>query len=226
MFALSEGPTDVPFRGSDHEIDAGRTRRVTRPATVTWSPEAALWRDGSVAQRCLAPPAVSSNSSTKSKGITIDRSASMLPLSTSTGSRASPHASSRDGVGSVPLNWDIDTIRRWGRITVTDPYTHDECRHAIHELLERVPDLRSFRVLVTREEAATPSAGFIRDIIKLLEHHHDRMVGLLCATVASDDAAYGMARMAMILSDLRLPFVSFQVFRTEYDAQCWLEFGD
>lgn len=126
----------------------------------------------------------------------------------------------------MPLIWDIDTIRKWGRVTVTEPYTHDDCRHAIHELLERVPDLRSFKVLVTREESTPPpSAGFIRDLIKLLERHHDRLVGLLCATVASDDAAYGMARMAMILSDLRLPFISFQVFRTECDAECWLEFG-
>lgn len=122
----------------------------------------------------------------------------------------------------MPLTWDIDTSRKRVVVWLEGVLVEDELLAQGSELLEN-PQLRPGLDLLSDHTAleGVASPEFVRNGVEFLGRLASVLGSYRCALVAPGEAAFGMARMAALLSE-RTP-VTVMAFRERAEAEGWLE---
>jgi hypothetical protein len=120
----------------------------------------------------------------------------------------------------MPITWGFDST---GVIvfTLTSPYTFQEWRRALDELLAaaRTPPLR---ILVDRRAADPPDTDMLDQMVGYLRAHAARLAGSIVAIVVSSELAFGMSRMLEIRAEVARVPMTIKIF-LDYDAATrWL----
>ena len=80
-----------------------------------------------------------------------------------------------------------------------------------------------FGILLDRRVVSDPAeTGFIKQAVAFMDRHAVEVGPFRCAILVSNLAAYGMARMASLITDTEN---SFGAFWSERDAEVWLAGG-
>ena len=116
----------------------------------------------------------------------------------------------------------IDPDRRFVVFAIESPYTIDEWRAGLEDLLATDVFRETRRVLVDRRAADPPTARFVDDMMRFFASHRADLGICYGAIVVRDEAGFGMGRMTQLKSEFEIPDVSMRAFR-EYDqAIAWL----
>lgn len=117
----------------------------------------------------------------------------------------------------MPITTTFDPALGIAVVTVVAPYTFDEWRRAIDQVLAERPGPAS--VLVDRRAGGVPATDFVEEIVSYARAHADRLSGSTAAVVVGAEAAVGMARM---VATRQLP-MTVKVFLEYDDAVRWLK---
>ena len=124
----------------------------------------------------------------------------------------------------MPVDWAIDSPQRRVVLTISDPYTLDQWRTAVREVVEDPRFTPGFGFLVDRRSCSAPSGEFVQrqiDFLATLEGL--RVPHRVALLVQPDDAAaYGMARMLEIRASIGAMSIEHRIFKSIEDAQNWL----
>jgi hypothetical protein len=105
-------------------------------------------------------------------------------------------------------------------LTITAPYTFEEWRQAMDQILATHPGPIPF--LVDRRCAGVPTPDLVDEIAGYFRMQADRLGGSVAAVVVGGESAYGVARMLEIRaagSGIRMPI---KIFLEYEDAVRWL----
>ena len=122
----------------------------------------------------------------------------------------------------MPIKWSLDAQSRVVQFVWEDPYTFDEWRLAMSDVLKHPSYRPGYRFLVDRREATAPPSAFIAHLTDFLESHRTEVQGARAALIARDDAGFGMARMTELATMGRIPSIAVRVFRDPAEAEGWL----
>ncbi len=123
----------------------------------------------------------------------------------------------------MPVRFELEHgERRYGIVTVVDPYTFDEWGAALRGLAS-TPEFQQRRaVLVDRRGAAPPTTEFVTAMIATFAQYRQILGAARVAVVVSDDTAFGMARMTELRAAFTNPEGTIRPFRALEDAVRWL----
>ena len=122
----------------------------------------------------------------------------------------------------MPVLVDADTCGRFAILTIRDPYTLDEWRVAMEEILASLPYVSTAALLVDRRNATAPTREFVDGMIAFFGLHARELGHGRAAIITDGDLSFGMGRMTQLKSATQVPSLMIRTFR-EYDAGArWL----
>ncbi len=122
----------------------------------------------------------------------------------------------------MPITTATDTGGQFAVVTLTDPHTIDEWRHAMLGLWTS-PGFRETRaVLVDRRLSAPPTTAFVDAMIDFFALHREKLAGTRSAILVGNDAGFGMGRMTELKASRENPNATIRPFRLYDDAVLWL----
>jgi hypothetical protein len=122
----------------------------------------------------------------------------------------------------MPVEADVDPGGSFATLTITDPYTFDEWRATMDDVLASVVYAATSAVLVDRRRATAPSMDFVERIIRFFAERRPQLRHARAAIIADEALTYGMSRMLELKSQMLVPAVTIRVFRDYSTASRWL----
>lgn len=121
----------------------------------------------------------------------------------------------------MPIAFAIDATAGIVTLTYTEAPSFDEWASTMDEVLQDPAFRPGYGLLLDRTRLTrAPDAEYIQQVVQYVRAHATRLGGGRVANLVSENAAYGMARMAQTLLD-RSPDTG-QVFRDRAEALKWL----
>jgi hypothetical protein len=121
----------------------------------------------------------------------------------------------------VPIDWTVDPTERFVILTVIDPYTIEQWRHAILASFDN-PVFREHRALLVDRRGTEPlTTAFVASMTQFFVAHRDQ-IAMRTAIVVGDEAGFGMGRMTSLKAEFGTPEMAIQTFRDYADAVRWL----
>jgi hypothetical protein len=125
----------------------------------------------------------------------------------------------------MPVSWTVEPGGRFVVLLPTDPSTIEEWRSAMIGVLDAPISRPRLRMLVDRRQSEPVTVGFVSQMTAFFATHQAALSGSRRAILVSDDAAFGMARMTELKSELENPDSTVRVFRDYSEAALWLTSG-
>jgi hypothetical protein len=122
----------------------------------------------------------------------------------------------------MPVTWTIEPEGRFAILVPVDPSTIEEWHAAMLEILASPVAAPHLRMLVDRRQTEPITIAFVNHMAGFFSQRQQVLAGSCTAVVVTDDAAFGMARMVELKSQLDNPSAAIRVFRTYEDAVRWL----
>ena len=122
----------------------------------------------------------------------------------------------------MPICWSVQPCSQCTVVTFSDPYTFQQWEAAFADMRasRACEPWRSF--LVDRRNAMPPTSEFVRMVVSAITSHPSRTADTRVAIVVSNDAGFGMGRMAQMTAEANNPGISMRVFRNYEEAERWL----
>jgi hypothetical protein len=121
----------------------------------------------------------------------------------------------------MPITWVVDPGERFLELTVADPYTADEWRAAVLQVLDDPTFQQCRAILVDRRHAEPPTTAFVATVVRFMAAHVDALA-LRTAVLVRDSAAFGMTRMTALTAEFESAKAIIHPFYDRDDAVRWL----
>lgn len=121
----------------------------------------------------------------------------------------------------MPVSASIDREKSQVRVRFENPYTLDEWQAAIAPVFADPTLPLPLRMVFDRRDTAAPTKAFVDGSLAFL-CAQEVMDGAKIAVLVNTPAAFGMARMASILVEVRGEPTDLQPFYSEAEADAWL----
>ena len=122
----------------------------------------------------------------------------------------------------MPATFAPDASGRFAILTLTDPYSIDEWRHAMLGVFNDPVFQAHAALLIDRRVAAPPSIAFVKATVEFASKHPGQVEGGRVAIVVADDASFGMGRMTQLTGQFKSPGAAVRPFRDYDEAVRWL----
>jgi hypothetical protein len=119
----------------------------------------------------------------------------------------------------MPVRWAFDR-HGFAVLTITAPYTFNEWRRAMDDIL--AAHAGPIRFLVDRRAAGIPTPDFVEEIVDYFRAQGALLGDSVAAIVVGGDAAYGIARMLDIHAGGRRIRMPIKIFLEYEYAVRWL----
>lgn len=120
----------------------------------------------------------------------------------------------------MPIAWSVEPDRRFVLFTVVDPYTIDEWRHAMSEILESPSVNLPLTLLVDRRGTQSLSKATVEGFNRFFTEHQQALSGGRSAIVLSSGVYFEIA--GMLRTVLTIPNASVRTFQDYDEAVAWL----
>ena len=126
----------------------------------------------------------------------------------------------------MPVTWTIDSSRRRSVVVITDPYTIDDWRAAMNDVLAHPQFGPDFDFLVDRRLATAPTTAYLRHGIDFMLAHAPRIGQVRAAAVVADTpVALGMSHLAATMAEMKGAALALRTFASMEEAERWLAVG-
>lgn len=122
----------------------------------------------------------------------------------------------------VPITSSVHASGKIIVLTLSSPYTADDWRAAVRDVLADPAFHEHPAVLVDRSGADPPSPAFVDTLVEAVGTFANAMAHARVAILVADRLAFGMARMGVTKFELRRGGPPMAVFCEEAAAVAWL----
>jgi hypothetical protein len=122
----------------------------------------------------------------------------------------------------MPVTTSTDSSRGVVALTFADPYSIDEWRRVMLDVIHNPVFREHGALLVDRRLAAPPTTPFVDAMVDFFGKHPAELEKMRAAIVVSDDTSFGMGRMTELRMQLKVPQASVRPFRDYDEAVRWL----
>ncbi len=117
----------------------------------------------------------------------------------------------------MPITWSVEPGGRFVLFTIVDPYTVDEWRDAMTEVL----DARSpLTLLVDRRRTQSLTKANVEGFNRFFNEHQQHLAGGRCAIVLSSGVYFEIA--GMLRTVLKIANTAVRTFQDYDEAVAWL----
>src|SRR5262245_51951096 len=106
----------------------------------------------------------------------------------------------------MPITWSVDSDERFVLLTIVDPYTLEDWRDAVTEVLESPAVSLPLRLLVDRRGTHSLSKAMVEGFNRFFTEHQRALSGVRAAIVLSSGIYFEFAEMLRTV--LRIPDTS------------------
>ena len=122
----------------------------------------------------------------------------------------------------MPITWRFEADGAYIVFSVRDPFTMDEWREAMTEIVQAPAHRTHMAMLVDRRDTEPLTTKAVEEMVQFYAQHQRAFAGLRSAIVVNDDAVFGMGRMTQLRSRLEMPNTTVRLFRRYDEAVAWL----
>jgi hypothetical protein len=120
----------------------------------------------------------------------------------------------------MPITWSVEPGGRYVLFTVADPYTIDEWRDSMTEILDSPAVSSPLTLLVDRRGTQSLSKATVEGFNRFFTERQQALSGGRCAIVLSSGVYFEIA--GMLRTVLRIPNTSVRTFQDYDEAVTWL----
>ena len=126
----------------------------------------------------------------------------------------------------MAVTWWVFPAQSRATLILAEPYTFDDWKMAMSDILSSADLPGVFSLLVDRRHSRPPSSEFVERMIGFFRDNEARLSEVRAGVLVDSAAAMGLARMVETLTDLRVGTFRLRTFYGILEAEAWLQTGD